>query len=300
MKMLKRTRIFIILITAILFIPMISTVSATNIDNSKVEVEVLKVEVEHLEDEINNKLDKIEIENLDRKLDEINIRIDQVSENISGNILEKIIKYFVGFISIVGIAGVFGFIKYIKKLVDDRILEILESRNSQINEWIKNSDEESNFRRESKILIISNDIKGQNCLRDLLNNVFDITDSNGNINLEFKLLKDVSFEELNTNQQVLADYSKYHMIFLDNSSLELEGNLQKNEEVKNEKIYGELVSLMNKKINKNKHKTCWLYFNENRVILKPEINEHVGFANSKSTIYSNVMGLLKYRKYMMS
>lgn len=300
MKMLKRTRIFIILITAILFIPMISTVSATNIDNSKVEVEVLKVEVEHLEDEINNKLDKIEIENLDRKIDEINIRIDQVSENISGNILEKIIKYFVGFISIVGIAGVFGFIKYIKKLVDDRILEILESRNSQINEWIKNSDEESNFRRESKILIISNDIKGQNCLRDLLNNVFDITDSNGNINLEFKLLKDVSFEELNTNQQVLADYSKYHMIFLDNSSLELEGNLQKNEEVKNEKIYGELVSLMNKKINKNKHKTCWLYFNENRVILKPEINEHVGFANSKSTIYSNVMGLLKYRKYMMS
>lgn len=240
---------------------------------------------------------------IDKQIDDIKadlkeLKNDMMSKNTCSFWLE-----FLGIVVTLLGASVVGSAIFMKNIIDWRLKRILDCKSGELNKWLESNEYETIKKKETKLLVVSNTQSSKNKIKLVLNNIFDEN------NIEYRLLYDVessNFEEFCELKDV---------IFFDNSEKtdsdikikedfekrkkEAQGKREKEERMPKSHSIG-IIEEFSKKIhevNKSKNKNiCIFYFNENGERMNaPTGFKNMNFANSESTIYSNIMDLLKYK-----
>lgn len=212
---------------------------------------------------------------IDKQIDDIKADLKELENEIKKLDSEKTSNSSILFwVSLLGIVGIFEILKYIKKSIDERLVELIDEKDSRLNKWLESNEYETIKKEKTKLLVVSNTQSSKNKMKLVLNNIFDEN------NIEYKLLSDVE----NANFEEFCELKD--IIFFDNSE-------KTNSDIKIIEEFAEKIHEVNKSKNKN---ICIFYFNENRERMDPPIGfKNMNFANSESTIYSNIMDLLKYK-----
>lgn len=241
---------------------------------------------------------------IDKQIEDIKADLKELENEIKKLDSEKTSNSSILFwISLLGVVGIFEILKHIKKSIDKRLVELIDEKDSRLNKWLESNEYETIKKEKTKLLVVSNTQSSKNKMKLVLNNIFDEN------NIEYKLLSDVessNFEEFCELKDV---------IFFDNSEKydsdikikedfekrkkEAQGKREKEERMPKSHSIG-IIEEFSKKIhevNKSKNKNiCIFYFNENGERMNaPTGFKNMNFANSESTIYSNIMDLLKYK-----
>lgn len=242
-----------------------------------IELRISKIE----ESEMKQDLDNIK----ESRFEDYKELRNMIDDNISKN--DAVFLF-----SILGI-GVISIFLNIQKIINVRLESLLNKKSDVLINWVKSHEYEEQKRKNVKLLVISQDEKSQNIVRQNLNRIFKIE------NLTYitwdkleseNLLEDNGFPKSAFIKIVKHKY-KSDIIFFDNNS---EDGLSEKDTVKHIKT---LISELDKNINIGGYKLCYFYFNKNGVQLRD--TNHSNFSNSESTIYSNLMSLIKYRDFVM-
>lgn len=241
----------------------------------KIQTDIFELEksIQELkQDEKGKYIDK-QIEDIKADLKEL--KNDMMSKNTCSLWLE-----FLGIVVTLLGASVVGSAMFMKNIIDWRLKRILDCKSGELNKWLESNEYETIKKKETKLLVVSNTQSSKNKMKLVLNNIFDEN------NIEYKLLSDVessNFEEFCELKDV---------IFFDNSE-KYDSDIKVKEGFEKIKEFAEKIHEVNKSKNKN---ICIFYFNENGARMDTPIGfKNMNFANSESTIYSNIMDLLKYK-----
>lgn len=218
---------------------------------------------------------------IDKQIEDIKADLKELENEIKKLDSEKTSNSSILFwISLLGVVGIFEILKHIKKSIDERLVELIDEKDSRLNKWLESNEYETIKKEKTKLLVVSNTQSSKNKMKLVLNNIFDEN------NIEYKLLSDVessNFEEFCELKDV---------IFFDNSE-KYDSDIKVKEGFEKIKEFAEKIHEVNKSKNKN---ICIFYFNENGARMDTPIGfKNMNFANSESTIYSNIMDLLKYK-----
>lgn len=237
-----------------------------------IELRISKIE----ESEMKQDLDNIK----ESRFEDYKELRNMIDDNISKN--DAVFLF-----SILGI-GVISIFLNIQRIINVRLESLLNKKSDVLINWVKSHEYEEQKRNNVKLLVISQDEKSQDIVRQNLNKIFKIE------NLTYitwdklkseNLLEDNGFPKATFIKMVKHKY-KSDIIFFDNNS-------EKNN-VNHIKI---LISELDKEINIGGYKLCYFYFNKTRIQLTD--TNHSNFSNSESTIYSNLMSLIKYKDFVM-
>lgn len=247
---------------------------------------------ERLQD-IELRISKIEESEMKQDLDNIKESRFEDYKELRNMIDDNISKNDAVFLfSILGI-GLISIFLNIQRIINVRLKSLLNKKSDVLINWVKSHEYEEQKRKNVKLLVISQDEKSQNIVRQNLNRIFKIE------NLTYitwdklkseNLLEDNGLPKAAFIKMVKHKY-KSDIIFFDNNS---EDGLSEKDTAKHIKT---LISELDKNINIGGYKLCYFYFNKNGVLLRDA--NHSNFSNSESTIYSNLMSLIKYRDFVM-
>lgn len=280
---MKKQMILLPIFIAIIIIFSASCVFALEYNNDyderlkDIELRISKIE----ESEMKQDLDNIK----ESRFEDYKELRNMIDDNISKN--DAVFLF-----SILGI-GVISIFLNIQKTINVRLESLLNKKSDVLINWVKSHEYEEQKRKNVKLLVISQDEKSQDIVRQNLNRIFKIE------NLTYitwdkleseNLLADNGFPKSDFINVVKNKY-KSDIIFFDNNS---EGGSSEEDAVENIKT---LISELDKNINIGGYKLCYFYFNKNGVQLRN--TNHSNFSNSESTIYSNLMSLIKYRDFVM-
>lgn len=280
---MKKQMILLPIFIAIIIIFSASCVFALEYNNDyderlqDIELRISKIE----ESEMKQDLDNIK----ESRFEDYKELRNMIDDNISKN--DAVFLF-----SILGI-GVISIFLNIQRIINVRLESLLNKKSDVLINWVKSHEYEEQKRKNVKLLVISQDEKSQDIVRQNLNRIFKIE------NLTYitwdkleseNLLADNGFPKSDFINVVKNKY-KSDIIFFDNNS---EGGSSEEDIVENIKT---LISELDKNINIGGYKLCYFYFNKNGVQLRN--TNHSNFSNSESTIYSNLMSLIKYRDFVM-
>lgn len=241
---------------------------------------------------------------IDKQIDDIKADLKELENEIKKLDSEKISNSSILFwVSLFGIAGIWGIWRHIKESVDKRLVELIGVKDSELNKWLKSNEYETIKKKDTKLLVVSNTQSSKNKMKLVLNNIFDennieyrlLYDVESSNFEEFCELKDVIFfdnsEKTDSDIKIKEDFEKKKKE--DQNKSEKEERMPKSHSVGRIEEFAEKIHEVNKSKNKN---ICIFYFNENGERMNaPTGFKNMNFANSESTIYSNIMDLLKYK-----
>lgn len=217
---------------------------------------------------------------IDKQIDDIKADLKELENDMVSKNTCSLWLGFLGFVVTLLGASVVGSAMFMKNIIDWRLKRILDCKSGELNKWLESNEYETIKKKETKLLVVSNTQSSKNKIKLVLNNIFDEN------NIEYKLLSDVessNFEEFCELKDV---------IFFDNSE-KYDSDIKVKEGFEKIKEFAEKIHEVNKSKNKN---ICIFYFNENGERMNaPTGFKNMNFANSESTIYSNIMDLLKYK-----
>lgn len=280
---MKKQMILLPIFIAITIIFSASCVFALEYNNNyderlqDIELRISKIE----ESEMKQDLDNIK----ESRFEDYKELRNMIDDNISKN--DAVFLF-----SILGI-GVISIFLNIQRIINFRLESLLNKKSDVLINWVKSHEYEEQKRKNVKLLVISQDEKSQDIVRQNLNRIFKIE------NLTYitwdkleseNLLADNGLPKADFIKMVKHKY-KSDIIFFDNNS---EDGSSEEDTVENIKT---LISELDKNINIGGYKLCYFYFNKNGVQLRN--TNHSNFSNSESTIYSNLMSLIKYRDFVM-
>lgn len=269
-----------------------------NTDIIKLKIEEVEKDLGKIEMELDKQVPQVVIENINEKIELISNDLNDLDEKIdelgADSLKKSTISWILGVLGALGI-NVLGMwiymIRYFKKYknnletdVSKELNKILADKNVIIEKLIEKHDFENKMKIGTKILTISNDQFEQEKIRLILNRIFEVN------NLEFELYND----ELDTDisQDRIKELSNFDIIFFNNNGDSR--NLNDCSE-----IYKKFIEKIDSQINKNNNKVCYFYYNKSNVRLNTNSIKHNNFANSESTLYYNLMALLKYKEEVM-
>lgn len=217
---------------------------------------------------------------IDKQIDDIKADLKELKNDMMSKNTCSLWLEFLGIVVTLLGASVVGSAMFMKNIIDWRLKRILDCKSGELNKWLESNEYETIKKKETKLLVVSNTQSSKNKIKLVLNNIFDEN------NIEYKLLSDVessNFEEFCELKDV---------IFFDNSE-KYDSDIKVKEGFEKIKEFAEKIHEVNKSKNKN---ICIFYFNENGARMDTPIGfKNMNFANSESTIYSNIMDLLKYK-----
>lgn len=217
---------------------------------------------------------------IDKQIDDIKADLKELKNDMMSKNTCSLWLEFLGIVVTLLGASVVGSAMFMKNIIDWRLKRILDCKSGELNKWLESNEYETIKKKETKLLVVSNTQSSKNKIKLVLNNIFDEN------NIEYKLLYDVessNFEEFCELKDV---------IFFDNSE-KYDSDIKVKEGFEKIKEFAEKIHEVNKSKNKN---ICIFYFNENGARMDTPIGfKNMNFANSESTIYSNIMDLLKYK-----
>lgn len=262
-----------------------------NTDIIKLKIEEVEKDLGKIERELDKQVPQVAIENINEKIELINNDLNDLDEKIdelgADSLKKSTISWIQGFLGISVIYLFDAFRKYKKNLETDvskELNKILADKNVIIEKLIEKHDFENKMKIGTKILTISNDQFEQEKIRLILNNIFEVK------NLEFELYNDELCRDI--SQERISKLSEFDIIFFNNN-----GNLMDLKACA--ETYRMFIEDIDRKINKNDNKICYFYYNKSNVRLNTKSIKHNNFANSESTIYYNLMALLKYKEEVM-
>lgn len=241
---------------------------------------------------------------IDKQIGDIKVDLKELENEIRKLDSEKTSNSSILFwVSLFGLAGIWGIWRHIKESVDKRLVELIGVKDSELNKWLKANEYEVIKKEKTKLLVVSNTESSKNKMKLVLKNIFDEN------NIEYSLLSDVE----NANFEEFCELKD--IIFFDNSEKtdsdikikedfkkrknEAQGKHEKEERMPKSHSVGRIEEFAKKihEVNKSKNKNiCIFYFNENGERMDTPMGfKNMNFANSESTIYSNIMDLLKYK-----
>lgn len=269
-----------------------------NTDIIKLKIEEVEKDLGKIEMELDKQVPQVVIENINEKIELISNDLNDLDEKIdelgADSLKKSTISWILGVLGALGI-NVLGMwiymIRYFKKYkknleidVSKELNKILADKNVIIEKLIEKHDFENKMKIGTKILTISNDQFEQEKIRLILNNIFEVK------NLEFELYNDELCRDI--SQERISKLSEFDIIFFNNN-----GNLMDLKACA--ETYRMFIEDIDRKINKNDNKICYFYYNKSNVRLNTNSIKHNNFANSESTIYYNLMALLKYKEEVM-
>lgn len=217
---------------------------------------------------------------IDKQIDDIKADLKELKNDMMSKNTCSLWLEFLGIVVTLLGASVVGSAMFMKNIIDWRLKRILDCKSGELNKWLESNEYETIKKKETKVLVVSNTQSSKNKIKLVLNNIFDEN------NIEYRLLYDVessNFEEFCELKDV---------IFFDNSE-KYDSDIKVKEGFEKIKEFAEKIHEVNKSKNKN---ICIFYFNENGARMDTPIGfKNMNFANSESTIYSNIMDLLKYK-----
>lgn len=259
----------------------------------EVSTEVLNERINHVDKLLNEKIDgsekvlnekinKVE-ESLTDTTEELNKSKEQVDSNKDKSMENEnrinVIVLGASFLGLTSVLILVSLFVYTKREVDKRLKKLLDEKNNSLENAVNSYSEESLIRKETKVLVFNE--TGNNDLRDVLGKFFE------HRNLNYK-----NFIEIN---QVIREVEN-NIDLIKNNDVIIFG--YKVEEV--EDITNKIEEIIKDRL---PDKTMlYFYYAPNKKIIKYQKLDDVlvNTANSKVTIYTNLMNLLKYKRNILN
>lgn len=178
--------------------------------------------------------------------------------------------------------GILSIYLSIKKIIDERLKKILKSKSETLSKWILENEYEAIKRKTTKLLVVSNNKEGTKTIRKILEGIFS---ENNIVYKEWDNYKEIKDREFKLGNK--------DIIFYNNNGEDKEELTEKANQIAQDMVRLDTM------VNLNGRKLCFFYYCDQSVNLKSDVI-HKNFANTISTIYANIMSLLKYKDNVMN